>query len=456
MKKGLYCVLSSLFGFSFAVQAQSCFTISSLSPDSSSESICTADFNRDGYSDIAIGNYSSSSVSIFLGTGGGSFNVPMNFTSSGMDPRGITAADFNGDTIPDIAVANFYTYDIAVMFGTGTGALGAAISYVIGGPGSGYGCKAITSADFNGDGKVDIATGGDNNVVAVFLNIGGGIFGSATHYLLAVNTGPHDILATDLNNDGIIDLAVADGVSGDAAILLGSGSGTFGSPTYYTTGQTSTGMCSVDLNGDGNKDLITANPGSSDISVLLGTGMGVFGAATNYTIGMNPSYVSAADFDGDCDIDIAVTKQTPHGVAILLGNGAGAFGTPALFPMSISPEQICKADFNKDGKIDLAVSTGANVGVLTNCSSGTCGNAVNELTRNNFLVYPNPATNLISLKLDENSDNANVIIQNSLGQTVKEQSFSRKVDIADLAPGCYILKINILAQQSYEAKFIKQ
>ncbi len=439
----------------FICGAQPCFNVSPLPSDSSTHSVCMNDLNNDGYNDLAVGNFGSSSISIFLNTGTGTFNAPTHFVSSGMDPRGITAADFNGDGISDLAVANYYTYDIAVTFGSGTGAFGSPTSYMIGGPGSGYWCRAITNVDLNGDGKIDLIATGDDYVIAVFLNTGSGIFGTATHYLLATNTGPHDIIATDLNNDGILDLATADGVSNDAAVLFGTGSGTFGAATYYSTGLNPTAIFCADLNNDGIKDLATANPGSGDVSVLLGTGAGMFSPAVNYTVGSNPSYLVVTDFDQDCNVDIAVTKESPAGVVLLKGNGTGTFGAPILFSMASSPWQICMADFDKDGKMDLATTTGVDVSVLMNCSVGPCTMEVDEIKKKSLSVYPNPATDFISLKLDVNSEKAIVVIENALGQKVKELSFGEQMNVSDLPPGVYLLKV-YSAGESYQAKIIKQ
>jgi len=475
MKRKLLYVIILLVTLSLNCSAQPCFSNSSVSSDSCSNSICTADFNADGYNDLAVGNFNTSgnfnasSISVFLNTGGGTFSAPTHFPSIGSDPRGITAADFNGDNILDLAVANYYTYDIVVLFGTGAGAFGPAISHVIGGPGSGYWCRAITSADFNGDGKIDIAAAGDGFAIAIFLNPGTGNFGTATHYLLPTVAGPHDIIAVDLNNDGILDLATANATSNNVAVLLGTGSGTFGAAVYYPTNSTSSnGICSADFNADGIKDLITANPSSGDVSVLLGIGSGVFGTATNYTVGPQANYAVAEDFDQDCNVDIAVTTGgavggPPCAVALLKGNGTGSFGAPILFPTLDSPWQICMADFDKDGRMDVASTICAGPELMMNCSSGPCSSAINEISIKNFSIYPNPATNSISLNVSQNFNYqsrkfsaSTLVIQNTFGETVKTISFSNNIDVSDLTQGCYLLKICLPGEVNYQTKFIKQ
>ena len=173
MKK-LYLAFAALY-FAFNGFSQTCFTsATSVLSDSMPICICTADLNGDGYIDVAVGNGSSPSISVFLGTGTGTLGSPTHVTVTGLEPQDIISADFNGDGIADLATANAYPYttpytnNVSVLLGTGTGGFLPAIGLTVGGPGSGYLVHGITCADFNGDSKPDLATVGDYNIVAVF------------------------------------------------------------------------------------------------------------------------------------------------------------------------------------------------------------------------------------------------------------------------------------------------
>ena len=74
-----------------------------------------------------------------------------------------------------------------------------------------------------------------------------------------------------------------------------------------------------DFNKNGKPDLATANETDNNVSILLGTGTGSFGSATNFAVGTNPSAVAIGDFNRDGKLDLATTNTLSHNVSILLG-----------------------------------------------------------------------------------------------------------------------------------------
>src|SRR5437867_4246780 len=99
----------------------------------------------------------------------------------------------------------------------------------------------------------------------------------------AAGTNPVSIATADFNGDGKADLAV--GKEATVAILLGDGTGHFGAPVDYPVGSNAVWVAVADFNGDGNPDLAVANQGSNSVSILLGTGSGTFGAPMNLGAG---------------------------------------------------------------------------------------------------------------------------------------------------------------------------
>ena len=144
---------------------------------------------------------------------------------------------------------------------------------------------------------------------------------------------PASLVTADFNGDGRLDLATGNRGSGDISILLGRGDGTFQDQLTNPVGNGPLGAVTADPNHDGHTDIITANYYSNDISVLLGNGDGTFQAARSFPAGEGPTALAVADFNGDGRLDVAVVNDgdgniNKEGVSILLGNGDGTFQAP--------------------------------------------------------------------------------------------------------------------------------
>jgi hypothetical protein len=172
----------------------------------------------------------------------------------------------------------------------------------------------------------------------------------------------------DFNGDGKSDLATANRTNDNVSVLLGTGTGSFGTATNFAVGSSPYSVTVGDFNGDGKSDLATANLSSNNVSVLLGTGTGSFGTATNFTVGISPRSVTVGDFNGDGKSDLAVANYASNNVSVLLGTGTGSFGTATNFSVGNRPLSVTVGDFNGDGKSDLATANynGGNVSVLLN------------------------------------------------------------------------------------------
>jgi len=328
------------------------------------------DFNGDGNVDLAVAIAGSTTISILLGDGAGSFGSATNFTV-GTAPEAVAVGDFNGDGKLDLAVANSGGGNVSILLGNGAGSFGAATNFNAGtGPGS------VAVGDFNGDGRLDLAvanSGGGN--VSILLGNGAGSFGAATSF--AAGTGPSSVAVGDINGDGKLDLAVANSGGGNVSILIGNGAGSFGAATNFTVGTTPRSVAIGDFNGNGKPDLAVANAGGN-VSVLLGDGAGSFGSAVNFPAGTSPSSVITRDVNKDGKLDLVVANNGSSNISVLHGDGTGSFGAPANFPAGANPFAVAIGDFNKDGKPDLAVANAgsSNVSILGNTTPFTSSGSV--------------------------------------------------------------------------------
>jgi hypothetical protein len=193
---------------------------------------------------------------------------------------------------------------------------------------------------------------------------------------IAVGTHPFAIVAADFNKDGKIDLAVANRDDNTISILLGNGDGTFAPPAVITGFDGPDAIAVADFNKDGNLDLAVADGkdafGSASVTILLGNGDGTFKPPSVRAAGTYPQALIAADFDGDGKMDLAVAiapltpPLTTNNMIILPGRGDGTFGTPLVLSTNgLTPDSLAAFDFNKDSKPDLAV---------VNSGSGSQGN----------------------------------------------------------------------------------
>src|SRR5262249_26010114 len=138
-----------------------------------------------------------------------------------------------------------------------------------------------------------------------------------------VGPGPNSSVVADFNDDGYLDLAVAD--EREVSIFLGRGDGTFALKATCAVMSEPSSIVAGDFNSDGRLDLAVTNTNWNDstVSVLLGDGDGTFAPQVTYAAGRSPDAIVVGDFDGDGHLDLAVTASGE--VSVLLGRGDGTF-----------------------------------------------------------------------------------------------------------------------------------
>jgi hypothetical protein len=228
----------------------------------------------------------------------------------------------------------------------------------------------IVAADINGDGKLDLICGDEEDdqpgnygyTLSVFTNNGSGVFGSNTTLNVGISPDP---IAADIRGVGKVDLICANSGGNTITVLTNNGHGSFSSNATYIVGYSPSSLIAADVNGDGKLDLICANENDDTLTILTNNGTGVFGSNATFFVGGGHLAVVAADIRG-------VGKPV---LTILTNNGGGVFGSNATYNVGTTPESLIAADVNGDGKLDLICANQGDgtLTVLTNDGTGVFG-----------------------------------------------------------------------------------
>lgn len=324
----------------------------SASPGAGAFDLAAGDLNRDDIADLVVAQADGHTVDVHIGNGDGTFAAPLRLPIAGGSPRGVTLVEHDGDGKLDIIATEYATNAWRILYGDGEGAFNRQARFgAIANP------QGVLAADFNRDGRPDVAIAGAGiNIVAVFFSTSsGGLVQRNVPVRGAVNV----LAAGDYNHDGWLDLSAASSSNSEIYTLLGGPSGLTWSVTT-TSGSSPRGIVAADVNQDGCLDLMTANRASSTVNVHLGSGSGTFAAAQAVRAGQGSRNLSAGDFDHDGRLDL-ITVNESAGSAPLLTNTT-PFVAPAFrftrqsfdaHPGFSGPFGLEAGDFDRDGRLDV-------------------------------------------------------------------------------------------------------
>lgn len=338
-----------------------------------------ADFNGDGNVDVAaIQNQINKQLKIFLGNGQGNLTLTTTLNLSGDDSK-IAVGNINDDNLPDVAVSTgsfTVARSISFVFGHQGGNFSLTHGFAVADKPTG-----IRIADLNNDNKNDISIAFEDistptkHSLKPWLNNGNTTFTAGAVIDLTHLFPPTDITTGDFNGDGKQDLAASLSSNYLPGIMVmvinGAGDGTFQNPSYWTVANGSKSILAADVNHDSKEDLLAIGTVSSAfnyVSVLINNNLNGFlapktipegGTDTtrphfNYEDGTD---MVVADFNNDRLLDIVTPFASDFSnsseVVIALNDGNKGFLPDRRFKTPNGLKSLETGDFNGDGNQDI-------------------------------------------------------------------------------------------------------
>jgi uncharacterized repeat protein (TIGR01451 family) len=336
------------------------------------DALAFSDIDGDGKVDMFATSATSNTIWVYLNTSSSgsiassSFAAPL-IIPCGNTPTGVTAADIDGDGKPDLAVVTAGDAKVSVLRNTsspGTLSFDTPVVFTTGGGGA-----MVAISDIDGDGIPDMAVANSaDHTVSIFHGASTpGVISFGPQVVLSAGSTPYHVSIMDIDGDGKPDLTVSniDGASIFVWRNLSSpgtiNPGSFASPLTFVTGGTPSGLSMGDIDGDGKPEMVIADENDNDISVFLNTssvGVISFAPRVTFATGSVPMGTAISDIDGDGKPDISVINNGDNTVSVLRNTssvGSISYALGGTYPTNGGPYGVVSGDIDGDGKPDLAV-----------------------------------------------------------------------------------------------------
>jgi hypothetical protein len=387
------------------------------------------DFNNDTYLDLLGTLYSESSAILYFGGADASFEDSVSI-SLGESPNELLTADFNGDGNLDIAIAYGFAVDKTLSIELGDGLGNFTQSYV---SEVQRFIQGIAVGDLNSDGIPDLIVNGSTDVegLATYgykVLFGDGLGGISKTNVMDLDFEFGTFVLGDLNQDGFLDGVINDRVSDVIRVFLGDGTGSLSESVLLDVFSNPRYIELSDLDADGDIDIVTGSrvTGNSWVTIYLANGDGSYASAED----LGPFYsifsMDVSDYSGAGLPDILIENGFEGEILVLTGNGDGNFMDAVSSQKSGLSTSLVTADFNNDSIMDLAFAD-TYVNNITLYKGIGCGvtvgiDRVAASDEIGFSLYPNPAKSHAIVEWTETTqiENLSLSIYDMMGRKVRE------------------------------------
>jgi hypothetical protein len=300
------------------------------------------DWNQDGNVDVAVADSASGRIRVLFGDGSGAFPEgqrsiypsAISFYEPWDEPVSIATAPILG-VAPDLVVADRVARTISILRNNGTGQFDTSREDIY----IGHAVADVHAMDLDADGDVDLAVAdGDNPSVTLLFNNGRGTFNARSARF--VEATPSALAAGNLNSDGHGDLVVANRGANTVSVLLSDRSGGYQARRDFAAGLQPAALRLVDYDADGDNDIITANRSSMDIAILANDGEGSFTRVRTIGVGMQPLDLAVSDLSADIFSDLVVAGASAPNLSFLENDGKGDFFTKEIQITEVSSRAV--------------------------------------------------------------------------------------------------------------------
>jgi hypothetical protein len=393
-----------------------------------------ADYNADGFPDIAIQSWNDFHLLLNDGTGHSFHDSLYNYNSQNF--RHMVSLDFDQDG--DIDIIRMTDGMTLLQKFSNDGAGNFTSSGTISNSGTGT-FNDIDICDFTGDGHIDFTVANSTSA---------GIFRAPFYQMNAsFSTGAGNVASLDYNHDFYMDVAKTSSSINNTTLTIGKnfdgyGTAFFAQPntTLINTGD-AYGLNAFDCDNDGDADIVSGeHDATTPLVVGKNNGSGIFIPTIVTQSGFEPRDITDQDFDGDGDIDIAVISADVYNkVGIFLNDGTGNFSLSQTIslPVNSAGRQILGADFDGDGDIDLLIRCDNWCAILYN----DIGTFMQNVSTQTLSAYPNPCYEAVMITCPQK---CHLKIVNAIGQAVLEKEVNSPsnfytLDLSEFSDGMYYI-----------------